>query len=176
MVAVLNTLKVLASAHWHKQWLPLFFLSFEILWTQIMASPSLSEAIHTNGMGKANGKFMCIHFMLVSWQRKGAVKSLNLWKEFFAIVHQSLCHEMGFCGLLCFYIRAHRSCFEAVDTFYDQYFHFCWELALDTWVKDFLINSFGIHNLNHAYSLASFQCSGLSKQRMLLLTENCLQH
>ena len=143
MVAVLNTLKVLVSAHWHKQWLPLFFLSFEILWTQIMASPALSEAIHTNGWAKWM-ESLCVYISLVSWQKKRSSKSPNLWKEFFAIVHESLCHEMGFCDLLCLYIRAHTNCFE--DNFYDQYFHFCWELALDTWVKDFLINSLGIHS------------------------------
>ena len=30
---------------------------------------------------------------------------------------------------------------EAIDTLYDLYFHFCCELALETWTKDSSINS-----------------------------------
>jgi len=118
------------------------FLPF--FWDSLNSNNGFSSSFRSYSykwMGKVNGKFICIHFMLVSWQKKRSSKSLNLWK---AIVHESLCHEMGFCDLLCLYIRAHTSCFEA--NFYDQYFHFCWELALDTWVKDFLINSLGIHS------------------------------
>ena len=55
------------------------------------------------------------------------------------------------------------------------YFHFCWELALETQAKSSSINSLGVHDFGHTQTLASFQWSGLSNQQTLLLTENCLQ-
>ena len=59
-----------------------------------------------------------------------------------------------------------RSLSEAMDTLYDLYFY-C-ELALETWAKGFSINPLGVHDLCHAHSLASLQCSGLSNQWTLL--------
>ena len=63
----------------------------------------------------------------------------------------------------CAHRSSHCSLFQAMDTFFGPYFHFCLELAF-----------FWVHNLNHTHSLASFRWSVLSRQQMLLLTENCL--
>ena len=62
-----------------------------------------------------------------------------------------------------------------MDTFFGPYFHFCLELALETWAKASLTPSLRVHDPNHTHSLASFQWSGLSDQRALHLTECCLQ-
>ena len=62
-----------------------------------------------------------------------------------------------------------------MDTFFGPYFHFCFELALETWAKASLTQSLWVHDPNHTHSLASFQWSGLSNQRALHLTECCLQ-
>ena len=64
---------------------------------------------------------------------------------------------------------------EAIDTLYDLYFHFCHKLALETLAKCSSIKPVRVHDLCHAHSLAGLQWSGLSDQRMLLPTENCLQ-
>ena len=61
-----------------------------------------------------------------------------------------------------------------MDTFHGPYFHFCLELALETWVKALLIHSLWIHDLGHTHSLASDQQSGPSDQRTLLWTKGCL--
>ena len=37
----------------------------------------------------------------------------------------------------------------------DLYFHFCCELALDTWAMGFSINGLGVHDLNCTHSLVS---------------------
>ena len=66
--------------------------------------------------------------------------------------------------------------FRLWDTFFGPYFHFCLELALETWAKVSLSNSLWVYDLNHTHSLVSFQWSGLSDQQTLLLTENCLQY
>ena len=60
----------------------------------------------------------------------------------------------------------------AMDTFFSLYFHFCLDLTLKTWAKAYWTLSLWLH---HTHSLVSFQWSGLSDQRMLPLTENCLQ-
>ena len=57
--------------------------------------------------------------------------------------------------------------FEAMDTLYDPYLHFCCELALETWAQDSYINSIWVHDLGHTHSLLSLQWSGLSNQRTL---------
>ena len=62
-----------------------------------------------------------------------------------------------------------------IDTFFGPYFHFCLELALETWAKALLTHSLWVHDPNHTHSLANFQSSGLFDQRTLHLTENCLQ-
>ena len=62
-----------------------------------------------------------------------------------------------------------------IDTFFGPYFHFCLELALETWAKALLTHSLWVHDPNHTHSLADFQWSGLFDQRTLRLTENCLQ-
>ena len=62
-----------------------------------------------------------------------------------------------------------------MDTFFGPYFHFCFELALETWAKASLTQSLWLHDPNHTHSLASFQRSRLSNQRVLHLTEYCLQ-
>ena len=62
-----------------------------------------------------------------------------------------------------------------MDTFIGLYFHFCLEPALETWAKASLTPSLRVHDPNHTHSLASFQWSGLSDQRVLQLTESCLQ-
>ena len=69
-----------------------------------------------------------------------------------------------------------RSVSEAMDTFYNPYFHFCCKLALDTWVMGFSMNVLGVHDFNWTHSLVSLQWSGFSDQQTLLLTENCLQY
>ena len=43
-----------------------------------------------------------------------------------------------------------------MDTFFSPYFHFCQELALETWAKDSLTQSLWIHHSNHTHLLASF--------------------
>ena len=63
-----------------------------------------------------------------------------------------------------------RGLVEAMDTLYDTYFHFCWEL--ETWARDPSMNSLRVHDLGRTHSLASLQWSGLSNQQTLLLTEN----
>ena len=67
------------------------------------------------------------------------------------------------------------SLFQAMDTFFGPYFHFCLEPAMETWAKASLTPSLRVHDPNHTHSLASFQWSGLSDQRALQLTESCLQ-
>ena len=62
-----------------------------------------------------------------------------------------------------------------MDTFFGPYFHFCLEPAMETWAKAFLTPSLRVHDPNHTHSLASFQWAGLSDQRVLQLTESCLQ-
>ena len=62
-----------------------------------------------------------------------------------------------------------------MDTFFDSYFQFCLEPALETWAKDFLTQSLRVHDPNPTHSLARFQWSGLSDQPALQLTESCLQ-
>ena len=61
-----------------------------------------------------------------------------------------------------------------MDTFHGLYFHFCLELALETWVKSLVTHSLWLHDLGHTHSLASVQCSGPSDQRTLLRTTKCL--
>ena len=56
--------------------------------------------------------------------------------------------------------------------FLGPYFHFCLELALETWSKTSLKQSLWVH---HTHS-ASFQWTLLSNQPTLLITENCLQY
>ena len=68
-----------------------------------------------------------------------------------------------------------ESVFKVMDTFFGRYFHFCFELALETWAKASLTQSLWVHDPNHTHSLVSFQWSGLSDQRALQLTESCLQ-
>ena len=63
-----------------------------------------------------------------------------------------------------------------MDTFFGLYFHFCFELALETLAKASLTQSLWVHDLNHTHSLESFQWSGLSDHRALHLTESCLQN
>ena len=55
-----------------------------------------------------------------------------------------------------------------------SYFYFCLKLTLETWANTSLTQSLWVHDLNHTHSLASFQWSGLSTQRTLKMTENCL--
>ena len=62
-----------------------------------------------------------------------------------------------------------------MDTFFTSYFYLCLELVLETWDKTLLTHFLGVHDLNQIQLSASFQWSGLSNQRTLLLTENCLQ-
>ena len=62
-----------------------------------------------------------------------------------------------------------------MDTFFGPYFDFCLELALETWAKASLTQSFWVHDPKHTHSLAGFWWSGLSDQRALHLTECCLQ-
>ena len=62
-----------------------------------------------------------------------------------------------------------------MDTFLGPYFYFCLEPALETRAKASLTSSLRVHDPNHTHSLASFQWSGLSDQRVLQLTESCLQ-
>ena len=62
-----------------------------------------------------------------------------------------------------------------MDTLYDLYLHFCYELAMKNWAKGATINSFGIHDLGHNHLLVCLQWSGLSDQWTLLLTEKYLQ-
>ena len=54
-------------------------------------------------------------------------------------------------------------------------FYFCCELEQELEPRVFPSILFGVHDLGHTYSLVSLQWSGISNQRMLLLTENCLQ-
>ena len=53
---------------------------------------------------------------------------------------------------------------EAIDTLYDLYFHFCYELALETLAKCSSIKPVRVHDFCHTHSLASLQWSGLSDQ------------
>ena len=62
-----------------------------------------------------------------------------------------------------------------MDTFFGPYFHFWFELALETWAKASLTQSLRVHDPNHTHSLASFRWSGLFDQWALHLTECCLQ-
>ena len=63
-----------------------------------------------------------------------------------------------------------------MDTFFGLYFHYCLELALETWAKaSSVTHSLWVHELRHTHSLASFQWSGLSGLQTLRLTENCQQ-
>ena len=62
---------------------------------------------------------------------------------------------------------------EAIDTLHEPYFHFCYELALETSAKCSSIKSLRVHDLCHAHSLASLQWSVPSDQWTLLPTENC---
>ena len=64
---------------------------------------------------------------------------------------------------------------EAINTLYEPYLYFCYELALETSAKRSSIKSLRVHDLCHAHSLASLQWSGPSDQWTLLPTENCLQ-
>ena len=66
-------------------------------------------------------------------------------------MHYPIIHQVSFS----------RSFSEAIDTLYDPYFHFCCELALETWAKGFYNKPLGVHDLCHAHSLASLQRSGL---------------
>ena len=68
-----------------------------------------------------------------------------------------------------------RMFLSAMDTFFGPCFHFCLELARETWAKASLTQFLWVHGPNHTHSLASFQWSGLSDQRALHLTECCLQ-
>ena len=52
----------------------------------------------------------------------------------------------------------------AIDTLYDLYFHFCYELALESSAKCSSIKPFRVHDLCHAHSLVSLQWSGPSDQ------------
>ena len=55
---------------------------------------------------------------------------------------------------------------EVMDTLYAPYFHFCWELVLETWARGSSMNSLRVCDLGHTHSLASLQWSP---------TEKCLQ-
>ena len=44
-----------------------------------------------------------------------------------------------------------------MDTFFGPYFHFHFELALETWAKASLTQSLWVHDPNHTNSLVSFQ-------------------
>ena len=54
--------------------------------------------------------------------------------------------------------------------------HFCLELTLETCFFEVWEILWGVHDLDHSHSLATFQWSGLSNQQTLLVTENCLQY
>ena len=98
-----------------------------------MASPSLSEAIHTNGRAKPVESLYAYISRLFHNKRKVAVEVCIYDKKFLAIVHKSLCHVIheiaflhrinGYCGHLCSILY---------ESLYIQYFHFCWDLTLDT--------------------------------------------
>ena len=47
-----------------------------------------------------------------------------------------------------------RNPFDAIDISYDRYFHFCYELVLETLAKCFSIKSLRIHDLCPTHSLA----------------------
>ena len=68
-----------------------------------------------------------------------------------------------------------RNSSEPIDTLYDPYFHFCYELAVETSAKCSSIKPLKVHDLCYTHSLASLQWTGLSNQWTLLLTDNCLQ-
>ena len=55
------------------------------------------------------------------------------------------------------------------------FFHFCLESALETWAKASWTPSLRVHDPNHTHLLVSFQWSGHPDQRVLQLTESCLQ-
>ena len=48
-----------------------------------------------------------------------------------------------------------RSLSEVIDTLYDSYFHFCYQLALETSAKCSSSNPLRLHDFCHAHSLAS---------------------
>ena len=54
-----------------------------------------------------------------------------------------------------------------MGTFFGLYFHFCLELALETWANAFVAHPLWVYDLNHTYSLVSFQRSGLFDHQML---------
>ena len=60
-----------------------------------------------------------------------------------------------------------------MSTFFGPYFHFCLELALETWVKASSAILSGVHDLDPTHSLVSFQW--FSDQQTLILTENSLK-
>ena len=62
-----------------------------------------------------------------------------------------------------------------MDTFHGPYFHFCLELALETWIKALLTHSLWLHDPGHTHSLASIQWSGPSDQRTLFRIKSCLK-
>ena len=62
--------------------------------------------------------------------------------------------------------------FRLYTTFIHLYFHFCCELALDSWGTASSTCPLQVHELDHTHSLASVQYSG--PQRALLQTESFL--
>ena len=93
----------------------------------------------------------------------------------------SICSIWGRCGNK-FVLNTIKDCIHCRPFtrshffFFGLYFHFCLELAWEIWAKSTLRNCLVVHDLEHAHSLASFQWSGPSDQRILLPTENCLQY
>ena len=56
-----------------------------------------------------------------------------------------------------------------------RYFHYCCKLVPKSWTSGSSINPLKVNDLTNTHSLVSLQWPGLSNQRMLFLTENCLQ-
>lgn len=63
-----------------------------------------------------------------------------------------------------FFLLTQTSPSEAIDTLYELYLHFCFELALETSAKHSSIKSLRVHDFCHAHSLVSLQWLGLSGQ------------